>query len=83
MEDNVKEEQERKKRALEYDKSVFGKYFEKVRIISNKIQKSLPQGFSVKGKTVIGISKAENEEPRLVFASGSSLAFSKVNFNSL
>ncbi len=68
---------ERKARAREYDKEIFGKYFEQVLVISKK----MIEGFRIEGKTVIGIAKPENKEPFLVFAGRSSfLPFSKVDF---
>jgi hypothetical protein len=78
--DKKKEEEERKARAREYDKKIFGEYFEQVLTISKK----MTEGFHIKGETVIGIAKLKNEEPLLVFAGRSRFVpFSEINFSGL
>ena len=87
-----KNEEERRERVIKCDQDIYGLYFEKVQKVLEKI-KSNSGSFSYGGlscgdsffgtRKVIGVSKTQNGEPKLVFIGCKSLPFSEVDFSSI
>jgi len=79
----MENEKERKEKARECDKKIFGEYFEKVSLILKKIEQSDPEGFYLEGKLVIGVSKAPKEQPKVVVLGFDSIPFSEIDFTTM